>query len=154
MPTNNKASIRSTAIRYTPLALIGLVLAALVGCGSLNKDSATPTSSNLIDQQKAIDIALQMAMSSLPEVSGSKVLPREIEANEMTLEEAVKIVWGNADVPAGYQPTISVWVVTMEGYWTDEFPRPTGLPTSEPYRHFAVIIDATTGLGIGGSHSP
>lgn len=154
MSANSKASIRLAVLWYAPLVLIGLVLVALVGCGSVTKDSVTPTASNLISQQQAIDVALQMAMNSLPEVSGSKVLPREIEAKAMTLGEAVKIVWGNADVPAGYQSNMMVWVVTMEGYWTDEFPRPTGLPSPEPYRHFAVIIDATTGLGIGGSHNP
>jgi hypothetical protein len=42
----------------------------------------------------------------------------------------------------------------MDGIWLDEFPRPTDLPTPEPYQHFIIIIDAKSGAPIESAARP
>ena len=77
--------------------------------------------------------------------------PTNIHAEQMTLAPAAKRLWDNTDVGVGYDPNMTVWLVSMEGIWTDEFPRPTGTPTPEPYHHFAVVLNAKTGQETGSS---
>lgn len=72
----------------------------------------------------------------------------------MSLEDAVKQIDPENGVAARYDPNMKVWFVTMEGLWTDEFPRSEGLPRPLPYHHYVVILDAKTGLGIEISVSP
>jgi len=42
----------------------------------------------------------------------------------------------------------------MDGLWLGEFPRPTDVPTPEPYQHFMIIIDAKSGLEIESAALP
>ena len=134
------------------LAGLGLFLAA---CRGTRQPAATTPTAQLISEQAAIDAAIRIAMNSRPEVSGSQVLPREIQARQLTLAGALQIISGHdGSVPAGYQPDMPVWAVTMDGWWTDVFPRPTDSPTPQPYRHLTVILDAVTGLEIEGSLQP
>ena len=138
-------------------ARLGLVLVLAACAGARQPDPPTPTvtTAGLISQSTAIDAALRIAMSSYPEISASLVLPRDIAATQMSLTQAEHIVQGlTAPVPAGYPADLPVWLVTMEGRWLDEFPRPTDSPTPEPYGHLAVILDAATGLEIEAIHQP
>jgi hypothetical protein len=137
------------------LSGLGLALGVTACRGTGQPATTTPAAGGLMSEQAAIDAALRIAMSSQPEISGSLVLPREIRARQTTLASALQTVLGHdASIPAGYKPDMIVWVVTMEGWWTDEFPRPTDSPTPEPYRHLAVILDAGTGQEIESSHQP
>ena len=138
-------------------AAIALILVLTACAGARQPDTASPTVtiSGLITQQAAIEAALRIAMSSYPEISASLVLPRDIVATQMTLTQAEQTVYGQAaTIPAGYPPELPVWVVTMEGRWLDEFPRPTDSPTPVPYRQLTVILDAATGLEISALHQP
>jgi hypothetical protein len=110
--------------------------------------------STYISKQEAIDAALEIASTSRPEVSGAQVTPYNIALEQMTLDEAVKHINSKNEVAAGYDPDMTVWFVRMEGIWLDEFPRPEGFPTPPRYHHYAVILDALTGLGIEVSVSP
>ena len=102
----------------------------------------------VISQQEAVDAALKIASLFKPKLSGSQAPPSNIHAEQMTLGEAMKHIGENNNIGTGYTPDMLVWLVTMDGIWLDDFPRPTDLPTPEPYRHCTVIIDAGTGLQI------
>ena len=120
--------------------LVLLIVLLFSGCSKASNKG--------ISEQKAIDAALKSASMSRPEMSGSQVTPSNVHADQMTLGEAVKRIDENDDVAARYSPDMLVWLVTMDGIWLDEFPRPTGLPTPEPYRHFFMILDEKSGLEI------
>src|SRR5215212_4185543 len=92
-----------------------------------------------MSEQEAIDAALKSAAMSRPEISGSQVNPSNVQAEQMSLGEAVRRIDENSSVATGYSPDMLVWLVTMDGIWLDEFPRPTDLPTPEPYQHFIII---------------
>jgi len=124
------------------LLLLGAIL-LLAGCGN---ESRRPDQG--ISEQEAIASALEIASTSRPELSGAQVPPTDIHAEQMSLGEAIKRIDNSASVPAGYDPEMPVWLVTMDGIWFDEFPRPTDLPTPEPYRHYLVIVDGKSGMGI------
>ncbi len=109
---------------------------------------------NGISEQEAIDAALKIVLTSQPEISGSQVTPSNIHAEQMTLGEATKRISKRDNVAAGYSPDMLVWLVSMDGIWLDEFPRPENFPTPEPYQHAFIIIDAKTGLDVGVSMRP
>ena len=136
--------------------LISLTILLLSGCAQESR-----VTDNSISKQEAIDIALNIASTSQPEISGSQVTPSNVHAEQMTLGEAIKRIRENSDVATGYTPDMPVWLVTMDGIWLNEMklPRPTDLPatdlpTPEPGRHFIIIIDAKTGLEIEGAYFP
>ena len=109
-----------------------------------------------ISKEGAIDEALKIASSSRPEISGAQVTPSNIIARQMTLSEAVKMINKGNQVPTGYDTQMLVWFVTMDGLWLGEMPAPgiTPIPELVPYHHFAIILDAKTGLEIEDSISP
>jgi hypothetical protein len=107
-----------------------------------------------ISEEKAIDAALKSAAISRPEMSGSQVTPSNVHAEQMTLSGAVKRIDESNSVAAGYSPDMVVWLVTMDGLWLNEFPRPTDVPTPEPYQHLIIIIDATSGIEIESAARP
>jgi len=119
------------------------------GCAN----GSNPTNEG-ISEQEAIDAALKSAAMSRPEISGSQANPSSVQAEQMSLGEAVRRIDENSSVATGYSPDMLVWLVTMDGIWLDEFPRPTDLPTPEPYQHFIIIIDAKSGLEIESSARP
>src|SRR5262245_3505413 len=121
----------------------------LSGCSK-----GSSTTKDRISEQEAIDTALKSASVSRLEISGSQVTPSNVHAERMTLGEAVKRIDEKNSVAAGYSPDMLVWLVTMDGVWLDGFPRPTDLPTPEPYQHFIIILDAKTGLEIESSARP
>jgi len=125
--------------------------ALLTGCKSTIKATAT-----YISEQKAIDMALELAASSRPEISGAQVVPSNISAKQMTLNEALKRINKGDAVPDSYDPQLPVWFVTMDGLWLGEMSVPGAAltPQPAPYHHFAVIMDAQTGLEIEDSISP
>lgn len=114
----------------------------------------TPSDSYL-SEQKAIDAALEIASSSRPEMSGAQVTPSNVTAKQMTLREAVKMIDKNNQPATGYDPTMTVWFITMDGLWLGGMSAPGG-PTPEPvpYHHYMIIIDAKTGLAIESSLKP
>ena len=126
-----------------------LTILLLFGCARESR-----VTDNSISKQEAIDIALKITSMSRPEISGSQVTPSNVHAEQMTLGEAIKRISENSDVASGYTPDMLVWLVTMDGVWLDEFPRPSDLPTPEPYQHSTIIIDAKTGFEIESSVRP
>jgi hypothetical protein len=126
-----------------------LALILLTGCQLFSSKF-----NSSISKQEAIDTAIEIASMSRPEISGSQITPYNITSERMTLEKAVKHIDSSNEVAAGYDPDMTVWFVRMEGIWLDEFPRPEGFPTPVPYHHYAVILDAKTGLDIEVSASP
>jgi hypothetical protein len=130
-------------------SLILLTILLLSGC------TASPVADiGMSQQQAAMDTGLKIASMSRPEMSGSQVAPTNVQAEQMTLAKAIKRVRENGDVATGYTPDTLVWLVTMDGVWLDEFPRPAGSLTPQPYRHILIIIDAKTGLEIESSAHP
>ena len=129
--------------------LVLLTVLLFSGCSK-----GSTTTNERISEQEAVDAALQSAAMSRPELSGSQVTPSNVHAEQMTLSEAVKRIDENNSVATGYSPDTLVWLVTMDGIWLDEFPRPTDLPTPEPYQHLILIIDATSGLEIESAARP
>ena len=123
--------------------LFFLIMLLLSGCkqGSIVPDKG-------LNQQEAIEAALKIASMSQPEISGAQVTPSNVQAELMTLGKAVKRIQEDNSVATGDDPEKLVWLVTMDGIWLDEFPLPTGMPTPEPYHHFAIIIDQKTGWEI------
>ena len=135
-------------VTWTYLSALFVVL-LLPGCSAQSN-----TAHEEISEQEAMDVALKSASMSRPELSGSQVTPSHVQAEQMTLGEAVKRIDENNSVPAGYSPNMVVWLVTMDGIWLDEYPRPMDLPTPEPYRHFIIIIDAKSGIEIESAARP
>ena len=138
-------------MRYRINVIVVLIFSLLVGCKSI----ITPSDS-YISEQQATDAALEIASSSRPEMSGAQVTPSNITAKQMTLHEAVKMIDKNNQPATGYDPTMLVWFITMDGLWLGEMSAPDTAPTPEPvsYHHYAIIIDAKTGLGIESSLKP
>jgi hypothetical protein len=120
-----------------------------VGCKSTIKESQS-----YINKQEAIDMALEIASSPHPEISGAQITPHNINAQQMTFDEAVKKLNENNEVPSGQDPNMIVWYITMEGIWQDEFPRPEDFPTPTAYHRYTIILDAKTGLYLEISASP
>ncbi|HEY3311882.1 MAG TPA: hypothetical protein VGK00_09605 [Anaerolineales bacterium] len=107
-----------------------------------------------ITRQKALDIALASASTSRPEISAPQVQPFNVQAEKLPLTEALKRLSAGNTPAAGFDPQLPVWLVSMDGLWLDEFPRPDGFPTPQPYRHFFVILDAKTGMEIESAAKP
>ena len=118
-----------------------VIFLLLSGCA---KESSANTSE--IDQQKAIDIAVEIASVSIPEISGSQVAPSNIHAEIMTLAEAAKRLNSNPqNVFSEESSEKQVWLVSMDGIWA-----PAAVPgvVQKPYQHLSIVIDAITGLEI------
>jgi hypothetical protein len=118
-----------------------LVFVLLSGCA---KESLT--NNNEIDQQEAIDKAVEIASMSMPEISGSQVTPSKILAEKMKLEEAAKRLNTNPQNAFSEEsPDAQVWLVSMDGIWL-----PADVPgvVQKPYQHLSIVIDAKTGLEI------
>ena len=118
-----------------------LVLLLLSGCAreSLNDHSE-------INQQEAIDTAVQIASMAMPESSGSQVPPSNIQADKMTLEDAAKRLDSNPQNAFSEESLdTQVWLVTMDGIWL-----PADVPgvVQKPFQHLSIIIGAKTGSEI------
>lgn len=99
----------------------------------------------ILDKQEVIDIALEIASSSMPEYSSSQIPPLNIYAEQMTLLEAGNLFDSKITL-FNNSPELSVWVVRMDGIWLPvDVP---DLPMQEPYRHLYIVIDAKTGLEV------
>jgi len=143
-------------MRHTILAIAVLLL---IGCGAVRGEQP------IISREEAIAIALQIARAPQPELSGALTEPTNVQAEQMKLIDAYRRLDVTTELGAGsydYDNEAVVWLVTMEGVWTDEFPRPTDVPEPEPsdvpepepYRHYAIILDATSGSVIMVSARP
>jgi len=113
------------------------------------------TTSGLINRQAAIDAALKIASSSMPEVSGALVTPQVVQAHQMTLGDALRLHQDTTPMN-GYSSDTLVWVVILEGLWASEANAPDATPsiTQQPFHSYTIILDAKTGLEIGGSLRP
>ncbi len=132
-------------------ALTALLLA---GCSVAGMEQPTPGVRTGISQQAAIDRALGIALIPQPEINAAQTQTQNAQAELTTLGPAMERLIGSDSLPSGFQPDRLVWLVTMEGTWTDGFPRPADLPTPEPYHHYTVILDANTGAVISVSARP
>ena len=108
--------------------------------------SKSAPTKNDIDQQNAIDAAVEIASMSMPEISASQVPPSNIVAEKMTLEEAAKRL--NSDpqeIFSNVNSNTKIWLVSMNGIWL-----PADVPgvSQQPFQHLYLIIDAKTGLEI------
>ncbi len=99
----------------------------------------------LLSDEEAIQIALDQARVGASEISAAQAEPNNIQAEPMTFAEAAERLTGSATVGRGDDPDMTVWLVTMDGLWLDEFPRPAGVPTPEPFHRYTVVVDALTG---------
>jgi hypothetical protein len=128
---------------YLSIVFISFLVAS---CSMVKSDQLTPTLSPFIGEQQAIELGIKTASIPHPELSPAKVPPTNVKAELKTFAEAKKRLTGHEDDHVGYyDPNLLVWYITMDGLWTDEFPRPTNEPTPEPLYHFRVILDAKTG---------
>ncbi|HEX5942339.1 MAG TPA: hypothetical protein VFY66_08680 [Anaerolineales bacterium] len=127
---------------------LALLIPLLSGCAR-----ASLTDDGGINQQEAIEIAVEIASMSIPEISGSQVAPSNIQADKLTLEEAAEHINANRqDVFSENPPDLPVWRVTMDGIWLP--PDVPDVPTLKPYRHLCLILDAETGNEILRSMQP
>ncbi len=71
-----------------------------------------------------------------------------LQAELMTLEAAEKRMAQNGDSNRAQPPTVTVWLVTLEGTWTlvGGPPTPAGAsPVPQTiFHHYAIILDAST----------
>ncbi len=125
--------------------LIGL---SIVSCTSIHRTTSSLTPADLMNESQAIDAAMSLAKSNQPEINATQVKPTNVKAQQTTLDKAFQDFLSNSTLPPGYSSTTLVWVVTMEGQWTEGFPLPTGVSTPEPYHHFYAILDAKSGFAI------
>ncbi len=136
----------SVLLRHTILVILVLLL---VGCGGGRGEQ------QVISREETIAIALQIARAPQPELSGALTEPTNVQAERMRLIDAVRRLDETTELGAGsYDNEAVVWLVIMEGVWTDEFPRPTDVPEPKPYRYYAIILDATSGSVIMVSARP
>lgn len=132
----------SVLLRHTILAILALLL---IGCAAVRGDE------QFITREEAIDIALQIARAPQPELSGSLTEPTNVQAERLRLIDALRRLDETTELGAGpYDKETVVWLVTMEGTWASAFPLPPGAPEpeQEPYRHYAIVFDATSGTAI------
>jgi len=119
--------------------------------------SLVPAKDSYISQEKAIDLALEIASSSAPEISGPQETPSNLRTERMTLDEAIKQIHPNEEVSGyGADPAMMVWLITMDGLWLGEMTAPDSTPASNSgtYHHYAIILDAKTGSEISSTLSP
>ena len=133
----------SVLMRHTILAIAVLLL---IGCGAVRGEQQT------ISREEAIAIALQIARGPKPELSPALTEPVNVQAERMRLIDALRLL-DETIGPGGdpYDKETVVWLVTMEGTWMSAFPRQppdAPEPEPEPYRHYAIILDATSGTTI------
>ena len=129
-------------LRHT---ILGIAVLLLIGCGAVRGER------QIISREEAIAIALQIARAPQPELRPALTEPVNVQAERMKLIDAVRRLDETTELGAGsYDDEAVVWLVTMEGTWTVEFPRPPDAlePEREPYHHYAVVLDATSGSTI------
>ena len=125
-------------------ARVVLLLLLLAGCSASVDSAAPPTASPLISRETAIERAIQNTAQSRPELSMSLVEPELESAEQLTLADATQRYFADGGINVNYDPATPVWVVTLDGIWLDEFPRPTELPAPAPYRHVVIVLNART----------
>ena len=147
----SKAYLRQRLHNQIKAIVIVTIALNVVGC-----KSPSGTSNSYVGEQQAIAAALESASTSRPEISGPQEKPSNINAQKMTLAEAVKKINKNNQPASEYDPKMTVWFVTMDGLWLGEMSAPGDVPAPEPvpYHHYAIIIDAKTGSEIESSLSP
>jgi len=138
-------------LRHT---ILGIAVLLLIGCGAVRGQQ------QIISREEAIGIALQIARAPQPELSPALTEPTNVQAERMRLIDALRLL-DETIGPGGdpYDKETVVWLVTMEGTWMSAFPRPRQPPDApepeqEPYRHYAIILDATSGTTIMASARP
>ena len=100
-----------------------------------------------LNQQEAIDTAVQIVSMGMPEISGSQVAPSNIVAEKMTVKELAKRLNLNHpyNVLSEESPDTHVWLVSMDGLW---FPANVPGVIQKPFQHLFIVIDAKTGSEI------
>src|SRR5690242_8587286 len=107
-----------------------------------------------ISEQEAIEAAVEIASASRPEISSGQTTPTNVRAERMALAEAIRHIGAGDEIPSGQAAELPVWLVSMDGIWLDEFPRPEDYPTPEPYRHLMIILNAKSGAEIESTFRP
>lgn len=129
-----------------------ILIASLLLSGCV--PSQAPTRASLFTREQAVAAAVKIASNSAPEISGALSPPGNIQAERMTLAEALQRMSGDAKLPPGYSADAPVWYVTMDGLWASEALAPGVTATQRPYHHYRVILDARTGTDIESSLTP
>jgi hypothetical protein len=126
--------------------LIGVLL--LAACTFASEDFATPPSA--LSDQQAIAIATKLATAGMPEIGSSRIPLQNFRAQLLTRAAAIKRL---DHVDTLSDPEAIVWLVSIDGLWMEEFPRPPGSPTANPtaesFRHMYIIVNARTGAAEG-----
>jgi hypothetical protein len=137
-------------MRYSFLICCLLTLANCVAVSNQSPQgtqpvTAPPVSEVPLSQQAAIDRAITLASQPQPEINRAHVPPHLVQAEQMTLATAFQRFLNSDTIGAGNDPNLTVWVITLEGIWTSGMPRPTEVPSPEPYRRYIVILNSATG---------
>lgn len=142
------------ALRKFPLILPILAVLALAACASpggvtappaapISGATAAPTLHATITQGQAIDTAVAQARGD--QVTAPLEEPRNPQAELMTLAAAYQRLAMQALDSPGQTQDGPAWLVTLEGSWQIASTGAADAPTPEPYHHYWVILDATTG---------
>jgi hypothetical protein len=129
------------------LALISFLI---ISCSKITNRTQTSILRSFISEHDAVGSAIKIASTSNFHFTGASETPTNIQANLMTLGEAVQRL-GQENYSVAYDNTqfssdLMVWVVTMDGIWPNNFPPVKRLePIHIPWRHLAVILTAETG---------
>ncbi len=136
-------------MRSTILLLLAFLLSACVSAG-VPAATATP---RLMSREQAIEIAVKSASMSRPEVSPALTAPTNIQAERMSLAEAMRLA-NDRNIRCTQCASVPVWYITMDGLWRDEMPAPGVTVTPGYYHHATVILDAVTGNEFSSSLRP
>jgi hypothetical protein len=128
-----------------------LALFLITSCKSISQ-SSSPS----ITKQEAMEVAIEIASMSRPEIDGLQGEISNIHAEQMTLDEAVKKIDERNQPSSLYDPNMMVWFITMDGLWLGGMSIPDAVttPTPVPYHHYAIILDAKTGAEIESTLTP
>jgi hypothetical protein len=140
-------------LRLRVSLLLVFLLAACSASPALSGRAVGTPTLKLIARQQAIDIAVKSASMSRPEVSPALTKPGNIQAEQISLGEAMRRA-GNGEIRCAACASTPVWFITMDGLWEDEMPAPGVTAIPGYYHHATEIIDAVTGKEINGSLRP
>lgn len=129
-----------------------LLLIILAACTP--RYAPTPNPASRVSHDRAVEIALQLASQSRPEISGAVGAPTNVSARLVKLDAALKELSISGSIPQGYDVSTSVWLVTMDGLWNDEASAPGATTVPNPYHHCAFILNIDSGAEIESSCRP
>ncbi len=139
-------------MRLIPLLLLAILLSGCAVPALPGAPVATATP-KLLTRQQAIAIAVQSASASRPEVSPALAAPSNIQAERMSLAQAIRLT-KDREIRCAQCASVPVWYVTMDALWEDQASAPGVTVTPGYYHHATIILDAVTGNELSSSLRP